>query len=61
MKIELKRSTPTSCPSLAWSHRKIPPPGSSEDNHGLRFEGILKIEFASKQLPQGQKPANSIT
>jgi hypothetical protein len=34
---------------------------SSEKNHGSRFEGILKIEFASKQLPRGQKPANSIT
>src|SRR6516165_8823220 len=30
---------------------------SSEKNHRLRFEGILKIEFASKL----QKSANSIT
>jgi hypothetical protein len=33
----------------------------NEKNHGLRFEGILKIEFASKQLPSVQKSANSIT
>jgi hypothetical protein len=41
---------------------KFPAPSdSSEKNHGSRFEGILKIEFAGKQLPKAQKPANSIT
>jgi hypothetical protein len=34
---------------------------SSEKNHGLRFEGILKIQFARKSTSKGQKPANSIT
>jgi hypothetical protein len=34
---------------------------SSEKNHGLRFEGILKIQFARKSPSKGQKPANSIT
>jgi hypothetical protein len=34
---------------------------SSETNHGLRFEGILKIQFARKSPSKGQKPANSIT
>jgi hypothetical protein len=32
-----------------------------EKNHGLRFEGILKIEFARKSPSNAQKPANSIT
>src|SRR5437660_489819 len=49
-------------PSLAWSHRKSPlHQRASEKNHGLRFEGILKIEFARKSPSNGQKPANSIT
>ena len=34
---------------------------SSEENHGSRFEGIFKIEFASKHLAKAQNPANSIT
>jgi hypothetical protein len=34
---------------------------SSEKNHGWRFEGILKIQFARKSTSKGQKPANSIT
>src|SRR2546430_12825744 len=47
-------------PSLAWSHRKSPlHQRASEKNHGLRFEGILKIEFARKSPSNGQKPANS--
>jgi hypothetical protein len=29
---------------------------SSEKNHGLRFEGILKIQFARKSPSKGQKP-----
>src|SRR5262249_16948874 len=32
-----------------------------QKNHGSRFEGILKIEFASELLSKAQKPANSIT
>jgi hypothetical protein len=34
---------------------------ASERNHSLRFEGILKTEFARKSPCNGQKPANSIT
>jgi len=34
---------------------------SSEKNHGLRFEGILKIQFARKSPSKGQKPEYSIT
>jgi hypothetical protein len=38
---------------------KLPAPSDlSAKNHGSRFEGILKIEFAGKQLPKAQKPAN---
>src|SRR5207302_6464399 len=49
-------------PSLAWSHRKSPlHQREREESHGLRFEGILKIEFARKSPSNGQKPANSIT
>ena len=49
-------------PSLAWSHRKfLRFISSSERNYSLRFEGILKTEFARKSPCNGQKPANSIT
>jgi hypothetical protein len=34
---------------------------SSEKNHALRFDGILKIEFARKSPSKGKKQANSIT
>src|SRR5262249_559833 len=44
--------------ALAVVLRKILP--NTNSSHS-RFEGILKIEFASKQLPKAQKPANSIT
>jgi hypothetical protein len=35
--------------------------GSSEKNHGLRFEGILEIDLQGNRPSKGQNPANSIT
>jgi hypothetical protein len=62
--------TPDTQPRLpmtgAGLFREMPPQiprsiSSSEKNHALRFDGILKIEFARKSPSKGQKPANSIT
>jgi hypothetical protein len=49
-------------PPFAWPHRESPAPSvRAKENHGLRVEGILKIQFARKSPSKGQNPANSIT